>query len=615
MGLGHPRPPEGPLRADPSRRRLLARAAPRPAREVKASIINTSSTSGLLGNPGQTNYGAAKAGIAAFTVIAAHELVRYGVRVNAIAPAARTRMTEQTPGLSDIVQAPADASVVRRLGPGQHLAARRLPGHRELPGHRQGLLRPGRAGPPLPALDDDRHAREGRPLDRGGARRRRCTGSAPDRAPGRRARSSRRGGASTPRRSGRPRRSCRVPARAATAASSIPWPVLFHRRVHDRVAGSDRYQWWVLWTVLAGLLSVNITFTVFVVALPKVAHELHTTVSTLTWTSTGPAARLRGRRAGSRQARRPPRLPAPLPRRACPARRSAWCSPRSAPTAGVLIAARLLDGVQGAATGAASMALVLQAFSHEDRVKAMGWWALVGAGGPVLGVTIGAPIIQYYRLAGPVLGRAPADGDRRGAGDRRPARLTAGARRGLSPDRRRKKRAEDTPEKTSHWRELDWGGSATLSGSVVAGLLALNRRSLVGIRLTEDDRALRGQRPRSAVAFVFREHRAPSPLIPLRYFRRSQLRLPARLTHVGRLRLHGRVLPLPHPHGERLRLQRDRGRPALDGPPAHVLVVRAHRRIRRGQGGGAVVDRRGRRLRPSPRWCVFTQVGPTPRWR
>ncbi len=79
--------------------------------EVRASVINTSSTSGLLGNPGQTNYGAAKAGIAAFTTIAADELVRYGVRVNAIAPAARTRMTEQTPGLSDIVQAPADASV------------------------------------------------------------------------------------------------------------------------------------------------------------------------------------------------------------------------------------------------------------------------------------------------------------------------------------------------------------------------------------------------------------------------------------------------------------------------------------------------------------------------
>src|SRR5580658_966860 len=74
--------------------------------EVNASVINTTSTSGLLGNPGQTNYGAAKAGIAAFTVITAQELIRYGVRVNAIAPAARTRMTENTPGLSDVVKAP-----------------------------------------------------------------------------------------------------------------------------------------------------------------------------------------------------------------------------------------------------------------------------------------------------------------------------------------------------------------------------------------------------------------------------------------------------------------------------------------------------------------------------
>jgi NAD(P)-dependent dehydrogenase (short-subunit alcohol dehydrogenase family) len=57
-------------------------------------IINTSSTSGIYGNAGQTNYGAAKAGIAAFTIIAAMELGRYGVTVNAIAPAALTRMTE-----------------------------------------------------------------------------------------------------------------------------------------------------------------------------------------------------------------------------------------------------------------------------------------------------------------------------------------------------------------------------------------------------------------------------------------------------------------------------------------------------------------------------------------
>jgi NAD(P)-dependent dehydrogenase (short-subunit alcohol dehydrogenase family) len=61
---------------------------------VTARVINTSSPSGVFGNVGQLNYGAAKAGIVGFTLIAAQELQRYGVTVNAIAPNARTRMTE-----------------------------------------------------------------------------------------------------------------------------------------------------------------------------------------------------------------------------------------------------------------------------------------------------------------------------------------------------------------------------------------------------------------------------------------------------------------------------------------------------------------------------------------
>ncbi|HEX4017054.1 MAG TPA: SDR family oxidoreductase [Frankiaceae bacterium] len=62
--------------------------------QVDARIINTTSPSGIFGNVGQSNYGAAKAGIAAFTVITSQELGRYGVTVNAIAPTALTRMTE-----------------------------------------------------------------------------------------------------------------------------------------------------------------------------------------------------------------------------------------------------------------------------------------------------------------------------------------------------------------------------------------------------------------------------------------------------------------------------------------------------------------------------------------
>ncbi|MFI7148639.1 SDR family oxidoreductase [Nonomuraea sp. NPDC050022] len=63
-------------------------------RPLRARLINTTSASGIYGNFGQSNYGAAKAGIAAFTLIAATELGRYGVTANAVAPAAFTRLTE-----------------------------------------------------------------------------------------------------------------------------------------------------------------------------------------------------------------------------------------------------------------------------------------------------------------------------------------------------------------------------------------------------------------------------------------------------------------------------------------------------------------------------------------
>ena len=77
-------------------------------KEVQASIIHTSSTSGLFSNPGQANYDSAKSGIATFSQVCAKELVRYGVRSNAIAPGARTRLTLETPGLGDAVKPPED---------------------------------------------------------------------------------------------------------------------------------------------------------------------------------------------------------------------------------------------------------------------------------------------------------------------------------------------------------------------------------------------------------------------------------------------------------------------------------------------------------------------------
>jgi NAD(P)-dependent dehydrogenase (short-subunit alcohol dehydrogenase family) len=80
--------------------------------QPNAAVINTASGSGVtLPNAGQANYGAAKAGIAALTLIAAEELDRYGVRVNAIAPIARTRLTLATPGMGALMAEPDEGEV------------------------------------------------------------------------------------------------------------------------------------------------------------------------------------------------------------------------------------------------------------------------------------------------------------------------------------------------------------------------------------------------------------------------------------------------------------------------------------------------------------------------
>ncbi|MFF3227670.1 SDR family oxidoreductase [Nocardia suismassiliense] len=85
---------------------------------VAASVINTASASGtFLPNPGQANYGAAKAGIAALTQVAALELERYGVRVNAIAPVARTRLTLATPGMGAMFAAAVPAGEFDAFAP------------------------------------------------------------------------------------------------------------------------------------------------------------------------------------------------------------------------------------------------------------------------------------------------------------------------------------------------------------------------------------------------------------------------------------------------------------------------------------------------------------------
>jgi NAD(P)-dependent dehydrogenase (short-subunit alcohol dehydrogenase family) len=111
----------GQLRATFAATRVFAghwRDEAKAGRTPSAAVVTISSTSGLIGQSGQSNYGAAKAGIAAMSIILAGELARYGIRINSVVPVARTRMTEDLPAIKDVFAAPADPATFDVYHPG-----------------------------------------------------------------------------------------------------------------------------------------------------------------------------------------------------------------------------------------------------------------------------------------------------------------------------------------------------------------------------------------------------------------------------------------------------------------------------------------------------------------
>jgi EmrB/QacA subfamily drug resistance transporter len=274
-----------------------------------------------------------------------------------------------------------------------------------------------------------------------------------------------------------------------------------------RARSSPRYRWWVLWVALSGLLATNLLFTVFVVALPEVARGLHTSVATVTWVVTGPMlafgvmAPLVGKGGDLFGHRRLFLVGVFL--EVVAASLSA-----TAPTVGVLIVSRTLSGLVGASIGASSMALVLSVFDKGERVKALGFWSLVGAGGPVLGVALGGPIIQFFGwrwmfvLQMPLLATS--------------ALLAMSVLPERAAGRRRRERGE---------LKLDWPGAATIAVAVGAFLLALNRGPSWGWSSPGVLGAF-GLSALSAAGFVAAERRAVEPVFSLHYLRRRNFVFP-----------------------------------------------------------------------------------------
>src|SRR5262245_4362202 len=164
---------------------------------------------------------------------------------------------------------------------------------------------------------------------------------------------------------------------------AVAWPMLLRERLGRRVRESDRYRWWVLWAALAGLFATGFTITILAVSLGDVARDLGASETALTWTVTGPFLALAlsmplfGKIGDVRGHRRVYLVGLAGFTVATILTAFAW-------DGASLIAIRAIGAVPGAATGPASMALVVRAFLEGERVKAMAAWSLVCAGAAVV---------------------------------------------------------------------------------------------------------------------------------------------------------------------------------------------------------------------------------------
>ena len=184
-------------------------------------------------------------------------------------------------------------------------------------------------------------------------------------------------------------------APGADEVSTLSWPLLLKQRVAERVERSPRYAWFVLATVLFGLFSVGFTITILSNAIPRIAGDLDSDISTLTWVLTGPllAFAVVGPAAGKLadiHGQRRVYL-ASIAAVTVFAGLSA-----AAPSAAALIVFRTLGAATGAATAPASLSIINRLFPPDRRSQAMGYWAMVAAGAPVVGVVAGGPIVEQF---------------------------------------------------------------------------------------------------------------------------------------------------------------------------------------------------------------------------
>ncbi len=292
-----------------------------------------------------------------------------------------------------------------------------------------------------------------------------------------------------------------VEAPGADEVAIVPWPLLWRDRFRRRAETSDRYPWIVLMAALFGLLSVGFLITVLSVSITRIADDLDTTPDVLTWVITGPilAYAVIGPAAGKLAdlfgARRVYLISIMGVGVSAALTAAAW-------NAGSLIGFRVLGAALGAAIGPASISMINKLFPPHRRALALGYWSLVAAGGPMLGVVIGGRAVEAWGWRLIFEAQVPLS----------LLALVVGFL--VLPETERR-----------HDVRFDAAGSAVLAFAVGALLLGLNRGPVLGW----SSPVVLGAFVVSALAsvgFVLVEQRVRHPLVPLRYFRRANFAFP-----------------------------------------------------------------------------------------
>ncbi|MEM8904519.1 MAG: MFS transporter [Actinomycetota bacterium] len=282
---------------------------------------------------------------------------------------------------------------------------------------------------------------------------------------------------------------------------TVPWPLLLRRRVQEHIGERDSFRWWVLAVSLGGMFATGFTITILAVAVPGIADEFDSDTATISWIVTAPILvfGLVGPtlgRAGDIFGHRRLYLGGLALAAVFAGLTSLAWDPAS------LIAFRTLAAAVGAATGPSAMAMINRVFPAEQRVTAMGYWALVGAGGPVLGVVVGGPAVEQYGWRAIFVFQAPV------------TLLAVIIAAMVLPS---------TPRRPG--TRLDLAGAATLAGATLSILLAINRGPSAGWTAWWVI-GLAALSPLMLWWFVRIQRRVTDPLIPLRSFGQRNVSVP-----------------------------------------------------------------------------------------